>query len=234
MYRPAALKAEQLPGPELPVTKPLGFIPEVKFTYRYIDGTYGMMNEHGLAMGESTCGAKIVAYSIAQEGDALFDISALTRLALQRCKTSRCAVELIGSLAERHGYAGSEDPIESGSELFELAGEALTIIDPSEAWVFHILADPTGKSAIWAAQRVPDDHLAVVPNKFIIDRMNLTDSENFLASKKIRETAIMAGFLKDTEDLGDEEFEFSRAFALDYTDGAKPGDQLKPCEHNNW
>jgi len=34
--------------------------------------------------------------------------------------------------------------------------------------VFHILADDSGASAVWAAQRVPDGHLAAVANQFII------------------------------------------------------------------
>lgn len=48
------------------------------------------------------------------------------------------------------------------------AGEALTVSDPDEAWIFHVLSDETTTSAIWAAQRVPDDHVSVVANQFII------------------------------------------------------------------
>ena len=39
-------------------------------------------------------------------------------------------------------------------------GEALTVIDANEAWMFHIIPDPTQSSAIWVAQRVPDDHVS--------------------------------------------------------------------------
>ena len=48
------------------------------------------------------------------------------------------------------------------------AAEALVVTDPEEAWVFHILSDDTTTSAVWAAQRVPDDHVSVVANQFII------------------------------------------------------------------
>ena len=43
------------------LTKEIGYIPEVSHTFKYFDGHYGLMNEKGVAIGESTCGAKIVA-----------------------------------------------------------------------------------------------------------------------------------------------------------------------------
>ncbi|CAN0517132.1 unnamed protein product, partial [Laminaria digitata] len=48
------------------------------------------------------------------------------------------------------------------------SGEALTISDPEEVWVLHMLADDTSESAVWVAQRVPDDHVSVVANQFVI------------------------------------------------------------------
>ena len=41
-------------------------------------------------------------------------------------------------------------------------GETLTVIDKEEAWVFHVTSDDTGTSAVWAAQRVPDDEVCRV------------------------------------------------------------------------
>lgn len=90
----------------------------------------------------------------------------------------------------------------------------------------HILADKTGRSAIWAAQRVPDDHVAVVPNQFVIDRINVSDSENFMASPNIAQAAIDAGFLDASvseKEGGEDNFHFSAAFSLDYVPGENDG-----------
>jgi hypothetical protein len=48
------------------------------------------------------------------------------------------------------------------------AGEALTVIDKTEAWMFHVLGDDTGASAVWVAQRVPDDHVSGVYCVFVV------------------------------------------------------------------
>ena len=135
--------------------EPIGYIPQVNHTFAYFEETYGALNEHQVGISESTCSGVYSALPIGAGGKALFSIDQLSQIALERSRTAKEAVLIIGELAEKYGFYGEDDSFEGGSE-------SLIISDPSEAWVFHILADPTGTSALWAAARVPDDSVAVV------------------------------------------------------------------------
>lgn len=126
--------------------KPIGYIPQVSHTFAYLEETYGTVNEHQVAIGESTCSAVFGSIPLGvPNGTALFSVDELTRLAMERCTSARQAVQLMGSLAEEYGFYGAGE--------FEGTAESLAVTDPNDAWIFHVLPDPTGKSAIWAAQR---------------------------------------------------------------------------------
>jgi dipeptidase len=178
---------------------PIGYIPEAETTYALLESGagYGLINEKMLAMGESTCLAKFVAAPRSRGGHALFDIGELSRLAMERTATAREAVQLMGAMAEKYGYYGAEWDTQY---KFEEAGESLMVSDPKEAFVFHILPDDTGKSAIWAAQRVPDDHITAVANQFIIRKIVSSDSHNFLHSDNMYAIAERHGFYDRARD----------------------------------
>lgn len=82
----------------------------------------------------------------------------LSQIALERTRTARDAITLMGQLAEQYGFYAAD--WSGGDASKGEGGEALTVIDPEEAWIFHVLADDTGTSAVWVAQRVPDDHVS--------------------------------------------------------------------------
>lgn len=145
-----------------PVTPYIGEIPQVEHTYAYFDGNYGIMNEHNLMMGECTNGARYQpSYVTAEDAEKngthqrLFYSSELSRIALERCKTARDAIELMGELVDEYGYYSG--------------GETLLVADVDEAWVFEMCALPseTHHSA-WIAQRVPDGEMFVAANTFRI------------------------------------------------------------------
>ncbi|CAD7968301.1 unnamed protein product [Amoebophrya sp. A25] len=188
------LSPEYGPGWGKNETEPIGYIPQVSHTFAYYDGSYALQNDW-VGIAEATTSARL--YSLpanhpSGKGHALMSIQEVSRIMLERCTTARCSVMTGGKAAEEHGYYSTLEVDDNG--------EALTITDGSETWVFHILSDPTGKSAIWAAQRVPDDHFAVVANMFIIREMDLTDSKNFLASEKMVQIAKQMGWYNPASD----------------------------------
>jgi hypothetical protein len=107
----------------------IGYIPQVPHTYELIEGMYGIMNEHGVAMGESTCAARLTAKPVSAGGFALLEVSELSQIALERSKTAREAILTMGQLAEQYGYYSAEweeSPFGEGFLLGE-GGEALTV-----------------------------------------------------------------------------------------------------------
>lgn len=154
-----------------------GEIPEVKSTYSYLNTAYPCLNEKQLGIGETTIYGK--QDLINQDG--LFLIEELERIALQRCTTARQAIALIGSLAEQYGYGDM--------------AECITIADPKEVWQLEIAGSGPGKpSALWVAQRIPDDHIGVAANIPRISDVNFKDSDKFMTSTDLRMKAKDLGY----------------------------------------
>ena len=112
---------ERAPGynfPELTKTTPLGKIPEVAHTYAYIDSDYAVMNEHGLMFGECTNNSLWLENRPVKAGEGLFYSSELARVALERCRTAREAVDLMGKLVDTYSLYGT--------------GETLLVADQNE------------------------------------------------------------------------------------------------------
>ena len=189
--------------PDAPRTQPIGFIDQVAETFGYHEGNYGIINSKQLAIGESTCSGRFVANARGNGGDALFCVNELSRVAMERCATARCAVTLMGALAYEHGFYGAAGSFEGGSET-------LLIGDTQEGWVMHFVPYPANNSAVWVAARVPDDEVTVVMNMFTIRQVDLADEANYLASPNMLDVAKKHG-LWDPATEG--AFDFTRAFS---------------------
>jgi dipeptidase len=182
---------------------PIGQIPQVRETYAYWDFDYGVQNEMGLAIGESTCTAKTVGWPVTpgiSYGYNRAGIEDLSKIALERCATARCAVKTMGPIAVEMGFysADSGDP---AAPSYSGSSEALVIADSEELWIFNVMTGKNNASAIWAAQKVPSDHVVAVGNSFTIRKMKLNDpEENFLHSPGVTDLAEEMGWWKATDD----------------------------------
>ena len=177
--------------------KIVGQIPQVRHTYKYVNTGYPCLNEKQLAIGETTFSGPDTLIN----RSSMFVIEELCRLALERCDNARDAIRLMGSLAEQYGYGDG--------------GECLTVADKNEVWQFEITG--SGKhstGAVWAAQRVPDDHVAMSANITRIGRIDRSDSDNFMASDNLEEVTRAHGLWD-----GESEFVFWKAIKCDYAKG---------------
>lgn len=78
----------------------------------------------------------------------------------------------------------------------------MTVVDREEAWMFHIIPDDTGASAVWVAQRVPDDHITIVANGFVIREVQ-KDSDDFMYSENLWDVAQRKGWWSESDGLLD-------------------------------
>eukprot|EP00933_Yihiella_yeosuensis_P035412 TRINITY_DN28964_c0_g1_i1.p1 TRINITY_DN28964_c0_g1~~TRINITY_DN28964_c0_g1_i1.p1 ORF type:complete len:659 (-),score=105.04 TRINITY_DN28964_c0_g1_i1:235-2211(-) len=177
---------------------PIGEIPQVEETWAYWDTDYGIQNEWGLSIGESTATANTVGWPATPDkpyGYCKAGIEDLSKIALERCKTARCAVQTMGEIAVEQGFY-STDSGEPTAPQYSGSSEALVVADadPGELWIFNVLTGKNNASAIWAAQKVPSDHVVGVGNSFTIRRLDLNDPENSLYSPGVTKLAEEMGW----------------------------------------
>ena len=154
-----------------------GEIPEVAETYAFLNTAYPCLNEKQLAIGETT----IYGRQELINEDGMFYIEELEKIALQRCKTARDGIALIGKLAEEFGYA-------------DLA-ECITLADPKEVWQLEIAGSGKGKpSSIWCAQRIPDENVGVCANIPRISDIDFKNHDFFMYSTDLQNTAKKLGY----------------------------------------
>ena len=183
--------------------KPLGTIAQVERTYNVV----GNMNEHQLAITESTFGGRRELRDTA----GIMDYGSLIYITLQRAKTAREAIKVMTDLVAEYGYY-------SGGETFSIA-------DKHEAWVMEMVGKGPGrKGAIWVAIRIPDDCISAHANQSRIQQIPFDDKENCVYAPDVVSFAREKGYFKGK----DADFSFQQAYCP-YDFGA-----LRGCEARVW
>jgi len=200
-FKPAA---DYPPGTLLDVyewdtNKFLGRIPQLSHTF----STVGNMNEHQVAIGETTYGGR----GELRDSTGIIDYGSLIYITLQRARTAREAIKIMGELVAEYGYASS--------------GESFSIADPNEVWIMELIGKGNEmvtengktynkyKGAVWVAVKIPDGYVCGHANQARIQQFPLDDPENCIYSPDVISFAREKGYYEGT----DEDFSFSDTYA---------------------
>lgn len=113
-------------------------IPQPAHTYNVV----GFINEHQLAIGETTWGGRAEL----EHGNATgIDYGNLIYIALQRARNCREAIKVMDELTRTYGYCSG--------------GESFSLCDPNEVWIYEIIDKGAEKGAVWVARRVPEGYV---------------------------------------------------------------------------
>jgi dipeptidase len=182
----------------------LGKIAQVPSTYSVV----GNMNEHQLAIGETTFGGR----EELGNSKGIIDYGSLIYITLQRAKTAREAIATIVKLTDEYGYYSS--------------GESFSIADKDEVWIMELIGKGEGKKGIlWVARLIPDGYISGHANQARITTFPLADGKSSITSSDIEKifnpevkNAYAADVIEVAREMGwyngtDKDFSFSDTYA---------------------
>ena len=112
----------------------------------------------------------------------------------ERATSARNAVDIAIDLLGKYGYFSE--------------GRTYTIADANEAWQLAIHQGNT-----WVARRVKDNEVVYIPNNFMMDKVDATDTENVIVAPGMIERAIEQGRYKPAKKGVYNDFNFRTAVA---------------------
>ncbi|MBN2861831.1 MAG: C69 family dipeptidase [Bacteroidales bacterium] len=184
----------------------MGRIRQAAHTYSVI----GNMNEHQLAIGETT----YTGITKLIDTTGIIDYGSLIYITLQRARNAREAIKVMSDLVSEYGYASS--------------GESFSISDPNEVWIFEIIGKgPGNKGAVWVARLIPDGYVSAHANQARIQTFPLaTGKKNSISInsgdlRRIFDPVVECVYAYDVVDVArannlysgsDQEFSFSDTY----------------------
>lgn len=174
-------------------------VPQVARTYAYTattifdkdfvpgDITTGI-NEYQVSVANNLAFQREPVPMISCKGRILW--TEYSKFILERAKSAREAVEIIGNLAHTYKHCGS--------------GTMIGVTDPEEGWWIEI-----AQQGQWVAERVADNGFGVRANTYAIREVDFNDSKNFLYSDDLVSYAEERGWYDSEEG----NFDFTAVYA---------------------
>ncbi|MDZ7669329.1 MAG: C69 family dipeptidase [Gammaproteobacteria bacterium] len=183
-------------------------IPQVRETFRYITMNYtsyagfpapltnGGLNEHQVAIRDVWSPSRPELVDMTPPDQTGPNYSDLARLAMERARTAREAVQIMGDLIDTHGYT-------------TYGGNSHLIADAEEGWVVLEFA---GGQGLWVAERLGADDVRVSYPGYIGDiPADYADHADFMGAANLIDFAVAQGWYDpDT----DEPFNVDQVYGL--------------------
>ena len=184
-------------------------IPQARKTNRYLTMNYseyegfpppltnGGLNEHNVAGRDVWSPSRPELVEMTPNPQTGPQYSDLSRIAMERARTAREAVEIIGALIDEHGYS-------------TYGGNSHMFADENEGWV---LLNFSGGKGLWIAERLgPDDIRMSYPGYIHNIPLDFQDSDDYMGSDNFISFAVAQGWY-DPDD--NEPFNVTRVYGVD-------------------
>ena len=184
-YEPAAASIPQ-------VEKTFGFFWSQTYSPKGASFSDGFVNENGVVIVSNACSG-IYEDDIMPLKDGGIGYG-IRRLMAERATSARHAIDIAIDLLGKYGYNSQ--------------GRTYTVADKNEAWQIAIHQGNT-----WVARRVQDNEIVYIPNNFMMDKVDATDTKNVIVAPGMIERAIKNGRYKPAKEGVYSDFNFRVAVA---------------------
>ena len=184
-------------------------IPQVRRTSRYLTMNYseyrglpppltnGGLNEHNVAARDVWSPSRPELIAMTPKDQTGPQYSDLSRIVMERARTAREAVEIVGALIDEYGYS-------------TYGGNSHMFADEDEGWV---LIDFAGGQGLWIAERLgPDDVRMSYPGYIHEIPLDFRERDDFLGTENFITFAVEQGWYDP--DSG-EPFNVTRIYGVD-------------------